>query len=362
MGSGAGKGKGTSARAIFARREDPYAGGDIALALRLGSVIGAAMTIAALLALPLAPPTEAIGPAGWLVAAGLLLVSGASVLAMRRCQAHISWDRLLAMSYVGVVQVAVAQWLAGGPQAPYRDLLLFSAVYVGGTHPPRRVAAFLATIGAVVVVPLVFEPWDSLLVAETLMLILIWSALALVSSVLVLRMRSHRIGGEQAAQLARADALTGLGNRRAFDEAIAAEIARARRLESPLTLLLADLDAFKRVNDEHGHLAGDHCLRQVAATFREEVRLADRCFRWGGDEFAALLTDSDSSVAELIAERVHTAVHQRCRQPDGSHLVMTCAYAELADGMAGEDLLAAADAALLALKDPRRPHSIEQAA
>jgi diguanylate cyclase (GGDEF)-like protein len=183
--------------------------------------------------------------------------------------------------------------------------------------------------------------------------VIIWTSLAFVASILNTHARLSRIGSVEAEALARADALTALGNRRAFDEALTAEIARARRLDAPLSLLLADLNEFKEINDVHGHLEGDHCLRQVAATFRDEVRLHDRCFRWGGDEFAAILTDSDAHVASLIAERVAFSVAERCRQPDGQPLTIGAAYAELSDTMTADDLVAAADEALMALKAAR---------
>src|SRR5204862_6949646 len=93
----------------------------------------------------------------------------------------------------------------------------------------------------------------------------------------------------RANALARVDPLTGLGNRRAFEESMATEIARSRRHESPLSLLICDLDQFKKINDAYGHLAGDNCLRQVADALRNELRGADVCFRWGGDEFVVVL-------------------------------------------------------------------------
>jgi diguanylate cyclase (GGDEF)-like protein len=230
-------------------------------------------------------------------------------------------------------------------------------VFVGGVHPPRRVLPFISIVNAVTIVPLFSQPWDPMAVASTITLVIVWSALALVASVANTHWRLHRIGGLQAEALARADALTGLGNRRAFDEALTVEIARSRRLGTPLSLLLADLNGFKEINDRHGHLAGDHCLRQVAATFRDEVRLHDHCFRWGGDEFAAILADSDAAVAELIAERVTISVAERCRQPDGQAMTIGAAHAELTDAMTAEDLVAAADQALLGRKAARDPSS-----
>lgn len=336
----------------FARRDDPYAGGDIALARRLGRIIAMATTAIALVLLPLAPPTSALGARGWLVVGALVLLSVGSVLSERAVIGGFDWDQILFWNYVGVFQVATAQWLAGS-HAPYRQLFLLTAVYVGGVHPPRRVLPFLGLTALVTIGPLFFQPWDPLFAGETFALVMIWSALTVVASVANMRWRLHRLGGLRAEQLARADALTGLGNRRAFDEALTAEIARARRLGSPLSLLLADLNQFKPINDRHGHLAGDHCLRLVAVAFRDEIRLHDRCFRWGGDEFAAILVDSDGPVAKLIAERVTIAVEERCRQPDGEPLTIGATYAELTDSMTAEDLVAAADTALLELKAAR---------
>jgi diguanylate cyclase (GGDEF)-like protein len=339
-------------RQAFARRQDPYAGGDLVLARRLDGIITAAGTALGLILLPLAPPTAAIGNKGWFVAGAVALIGGASTLFDKRTPGGRNWDQMLWWNYVGLAQIAIAQWLAGS-DAPYRDLFILAAVFVGGVHPPRRVLPFLTIMNAITLAPLFFHPWDSMAVARTIALVIVWSALALVASVANTTWRFHRIGGLRAEVLARADALTGLGNRRAFDEALTAEIARARRLGAPLSLLLADLNEFKEINDRHGHLAGDHCLRQVAAAFRDEVRLHDHCFRWGGDEFAAILADSDSSVAELIAERVTSSVSERCRQPNGEPLTIGAAYAELTDSMTADDLVAAADAALMELKAAR---------
>jgi diguanylate cyclase (GGDEF)-like protein len=345
-------GTATAIRAAFARRDDPYAGGDIELSRKLGRIIAGTTTAIALILLPLAPPTHSMGAKGWLVVGFLVFLSVASIASERAAGGGFSYNQILFWNYVGVLQIAAAQWLAG-IHAPYRELFLLTAVYVGGVHPPRRVLPFLVITGAVTAGPLLFEPWDPLFVGSTVTLILIWSALALVASMAMLRMRLERIGGAQAERLARADPLTRLGNRRAFDEALTEEIARARRLDAPLSLLLADLNEFKQINDVHGHLAGDHCLRQVAVAFRDEIRMHDRCFRWGGDEFAAILSDSDAAVAELIAERVEAVVAERCRKPDGDPLTIGAAHAQLTDAMTAEDLVAAADLELMAAKAAR---------
>ncbi len=105
--------------------------------------------------------------------------------------------------------------------------------------------------------------------------------------------------------LARSDALTGLWNRRAFEEAIEDECLRARRSRQPLSLVYIDLNSFKQVNDRGGHGAGDLVLQQLAAGIRLAVRArVDRGFRIGGDEFALLLPGSSAGQARAVVMRI----------------------------------------------------------
>lgn len=109
--------------------------------------------------------------------------------------------------------------------------------------------------------------------------------------------------------LADHDSLTGIANRRRFEEALGQEFARAARSGAPLSLLMFDVDYFKRYNDTYGHVAGDACLRQVAHTLQESlVRPADLAARYGGEEFVALLPDTDPAGARMVAERIRQAV------------------------------------------------------
>lgn len=91
------------------------------------------------------------------------------------------------------------------------------------------------------------------------------------------------------ARLARSDPLTGLANRRGWDEQLARELARARRSGEALSVALLDLDDFKALNDAHGHQAGDRLLLEAAAAWYGQLRDVDILCRWGGDEFAVLL-------------------------------------------------------------------------
>ena len=119
--------------------------------------------------------------------------------------------------------------------------------------------------------------------------------------------RSDRLVARLVAE-ARADTLTGLLNRRGFEERLAAEVARATRERTSLALVSLDLDHFKRVNDEQGHEAGDRALAMVGAVIADHVRGADLAARWGGEEFVVVLPGADAPAARAFAERVRAAV------------------------------------------------------
>jgi len=105
-------------------------------------------------------------------------------------------------------------------------------------------------------------------------------------------------------EIARTDPLTGLLNRRGFDEVLDRELARSHRSGEPCCLMIADLDHFKRVNDRSGHAAGDAALKQTAALITDSVRRGDLVARLGGEEFAVVLPEIDSNGGLVIAERL----------------------------------------------------------
>lgn len=114
---------------------------------------------------------------------------------------------------------------------------------------------------------------------------------------------------DRLVALARTDGLTGLANRRSFDEALAVEWRRAKREGTPLSLLLVDIDRFKLFNDHYGHLAGDACLRDVAGVISAAVRRpADLVARYGGEEMVVLLPNTHADGAQAVAEQVRAAV------------------------------------------------------
>jgi len=162
--------------------------------------------------------------------------------------------------------------------------------------------------------------------------------------------RLHDIVQRQAIT----DDLTGLVNRRRFIEALDAEIERARQFGSALTIVLADLDNFKQVNDEFGHHGGDVVLRAFADLIRSHVRDVDVSGRIGGEEFAILLPDTDAGGASRVAERMRRSLNEVAiplSEGAAIHVASSFGVAELGPDQSGDDLLRAADAALYRAKD-----------
>jgi len=126
-------------------------------------------------------------------------------------------------------------------------------------------------------------------------------------------------------RLARTDALTGVANRRMFDERLKAEWSRSGRYNKPLAVLMVDIDRFKPYNDALGHLAGDACLRTIANAANAAVQRADEIFaRYGGEEFAVILPDTNPASAMAVAERIRGAVEALAvPHPDGGLLTVS---------------------------------------
>lgn len=124
-------------------------------------------------------------------------------------------------------------------------------------------------------------------------------------------------------RLANYDLLTGVHNRRAFEEATQRELARCHHRAKPLSVLLLDLDHFKQVNDRYGHTAGDRVLKNAAATMKAVLRTEDTLGRIGGEEFCVLLPETEGEAALEIAERVRMAVSANPLERDGEQITVT---------------------------------------
>jgi diguanylate cyclase (GGDEF)-like protein len=192
-----------------------------------------------------------------------------------------------------------------------------------------------------------------ILVAVTCALSWLLLLVALPPVILLQRSLMH----QQLAAAARTDPKTGLLNATAWQREADGEVARAQRAESPLALLLVDVDHFKSVNDSHGHLVGDEVLRALASELRQQVRESDVVGRFGGEEFTVLLPRTDAAGACRIAERLRSSASGLSVAAADARIRVTVSIGVAVFGEHGRDLfelLAAADVALYRAKDAGR--------
>jgi diguanylate cyclase (GGDEF)-like protein len=158
---------------------------------------------------------------------------------------------------------------------------------------------------------------------------------------------------QRLMRMSRIDELTGLYNLRALREQLPAWLGPAARTGRTMCVLMLDIDGFKAVNDHLGHSAGNEVLRDVATVLRGAVRIGDSVFRFGGDEFVVLLSDTDAPGARLVAARIQ-GTHHAMRQVEpasGYGVSISVGIAAFPkDGRTPEDLLAHADVALYQAK------------
>jgi diguanylate cyclase (GGDEF)-like protein len=163
----------------------------------------------------------------------------------------------------------------------------------------------------------------------------------------------HLEGTVQRLQVAAyTDPLTGLANRRAAEQRLADEVARAARYGRGLCILMADVDGLKATNDRHGHAAGDELLREAAARLRGATRRIDLVARWGGDEFLLICPEAEESTARATAERIRVLCGGApvAIGGDAGGLSVSIGVAVWSAGLTTEQLLLAADTDLYAAK------------
>jgi diguanylate cyclase (GGDEF)-like protein len=161
---------------------------------------------------------------------------------------------------------------------------------------------------------------------------------------------------EQAVYQSRHDALTGLANYREFMDRLQLEVRRAERSLNSFSVLLLDLDGLKRINDLHGHLAGNRALQRLATVMNEQCRSIDLAVRFGGDEFALVIIDSDKGMAEQIARRIENALRTDHSGPAISVSIGIGIYPD--DGRTAPELIEAADQQLYKYKRTENPRAV----
>ena len=229
--------------------------------------------------------------------AGAIAVATAALLTVLRNRLPMPAYHLGAV--LGTALITVLLVADRGPNyVAYGVLYTFVALYVGYWFPPWTAAAHLAVVIASCGGALWLRDGGTSDLGD----FLVYSGTAIVAGAVV---------GWLASQLrhtARVDSLTGVANRRAWEDDLEREAARSRRAGRPLCVIIADLDDFKAVNDRDGHASGDRLLAQVAAAWSGILRPTDTLARWGGDEFALVLPDCDPERALDVAERLRRAL------------------------------------------------------
>jgi len=243
--------------------------------------------------------------------------------------------------------VGAALFLTGGADAYMGPVLVLPMLYVAYFFPPRYAWPLAAIEIATYASPLVTTPDGAQhqLLGRTLAYAVAY--LGLVATIQFLKRRLVRAERHQH-HIARVDPLTGLANRRAFDEALAHALSTGERF----TLLLADVDAFKQINDRFGHTTGDRVLRELAAHTSAVVRSGDCLARIGGDELALVAPGAGADTAPRLVEALRE-VGAKVDAGDGP-VALTVSYAVAPqDGTDRFTLMRAVDRDLHALKDAR---------
>lgn len=169
---------------------------------------------------------------------------------------------------------------------------------------------------------------------------------------------------EELRRLATRDALTGMLNRRMFDQILREEIERSRRFSRGFALIMTDIDHFKRVNDTYGHPIGDAVLREVAQRLQSDMRSVDRIMRYGGEEFAILILEADLAMARELAVRLASRVREQPITAEALSLPVTLSMGVAIfphDGATPEAIVKAADKALYAAKAAGRDRVVTSA-
>ncbi|GAB3745998.1 GGDEF domain-containing protein [Lysobacter olei] len=247
--------------------------------------------------------------------------------------------------------VAALAWLASLP--PKGLMRVMHAAGLGGLVARRLLLPALlvpSLLGLFARVAGDWLAWTPTTVVSTLALL---SGSALAGLIWWVALLLDRLEHERANALAlhdesHTDALTGLPNRRAFDEAMRGLVHGRRHADRSFALLMLDLDRFKDYNDTFGHLAGDQVLRQLAVLLRNTLRPGDLPVRYGGEEFAVLLPDTDAREAAAVAERIVQAF--RDETWPGRPVTVSIGWAAAGRDEAAETLVGRADAALYAAK------------
>jgi diguanylate cyclase len=216
---------------------------------------------------------------------------------------HLQVDAALAGGWIALMQFNLL------PSVMIAVMLGIGKMHIGGARLLARSLAGLVLACALTSAlnEFAFAPTTTMFHIVATLPLLVGYPLAVSASAHAL-MRQARDQNRHLEQLNRIDIATGLLNQTYWQHSVNQELHRFQRGGQPATLMMIDLDDFKRINDHHGHLVGDEIIRAVAATIRECTRDCDVCGRYGGDEFGVILTNTGAGGAQAVAERIRARV------------------------------------------------------
>jgi len=282
------------------------------------------------------------------LAAGLLIaVTGTAVMSPVWSRVPDGWTLAPVISLCVAVHLLRAA-SGGGNAAGYGSLLLLPIVWQAMRRPHRELVITVVLVSLTNLASVFWLPTPVTTAAQWRQVILFSLISATIGETI------HRLVNErlrllaEIAKLALVDQLTGLPNRRLWDDRLPAALADASRSGRPLAVAIIDLDHFKRYNDHHGHQAGDRLLHEAAAAWTDQLRAADLLARWGGEEFALLLPGADRDDASEVLQRLLEAT------PDGQTFSAGVALIQGRGTDSVGRVMAAADAALYDAKDAGR--------
>jgi diguanylate cyclase (GGDEF)-like protein len=249
----------------------------------------------------------------------------------------------VAIALICVTGVLATVYIIGPRQIYWAFPALIGVFYL---LRPRE-AVVLAVVTLLALIPVLLPAADSQETTTVVVTFMVTSMIALAFSLITSRQR------EQLLVLATKDPLTGAGNRRGLDAKLAEVVHSFKRIGTSSSLVLLDLDHFKKVNDLYGHAVGDQILKRVTEIINLRIRVTDSLYRIGGEEFIVALEGADLHKAAHLAEQLRTLVDANELVPDHA-VTISLGVAELKDGESANDWLHRADEALYRAKDAGR--------
>ena len=301
--------------------------------------------VLAFVLLPLLPGAGNLGN----LLAGLLIPISVALALLPRWERHPAWMQALP-PLLPFVMIALVRGFNESPIPAYSPVVLLPVFWFALYGTRLQLLISVICVGITYAVPSPALSGAGYPATEAIAALL-WMVIAGIAGFTLSELvRQRELLAARLELTARTDALTGLPNRRAWDEELDREILHAGRTETPLCVALLDLDFFKQFNDLNGHPAGDSHLKEAASLWRNRLRSADLIARYGGEEFAVLLTATDTFQAREVIETLRGCMPRE--------ETVSAGIAQWDGAESGLELIARADSALYEAKRSGRDRTV----